>query len=140
MRKLWLVLCSVFLLTSAGLAQMKTTSAPPMPAELQRVRAALEKYQDPVAAIRDGYFSTVACINFPHESLPGHMHYPKGAMGVHFINPQLIGPVLDPTKPQILLYEPDAGGKLRGVACSAGNRKGAAQALQPRVRGTDGRP
>jgi hypothetical protein len=34
-------------------------------------------------------------------------------MGVHFINEQLVGPVLDPMKPQILLYEPDAGGKLR---------------------------
>jgi hypothetical protein len=64
-------------------------------------------------AIRDGYLSTVACINFPNASLPGHEQYPKGAMGVHFLNEQLVGPVLDPMKPQILLYEPDTSGKLR---------------------------
>jgi hypothetical protein len=27
-------------------------------------------------------------------------------MGVHFLNPANIGPNLDPTKPQILIYEP----------------------------------
>jgi hypothetical protein len=73
----------------------------------------MEKYQDPVVAIRDGYLSTLACVNFPNEPLPGHEQYPKGAMGVHFLNAQLIGPVLDPMKPQILLYEPDASGRLR---------------------------
>ena len=35
-------------------------------------------------------------------------------MGIHFLNPQLIGPVLDPMRPQLLLYEPQ-GGKLRLV-------------------------
>jgi hypothetical protein len=84
-----------------------------MTPELQRVRAELEKYKDPFAAVRAGYFSTLACINFPHESMPGHVQYPKGAMGVHFLNPSLISPVLDPMKPQILLYEPDANGKLQ---------------------------
>lgn len=90
-------------------------AASPMPAELQRVRAALEKYQDPVVAVRDGYLSTLACLNFPHKSLAGHEQYPQGAMGVHFINARLVGTVLDPMKPQILLYEPDASGKLRLV-------------------------
>lgn len=84
-----------------------------VPPELQQVRAALEKYQNPVVAVRDGYLSTVFCVNFPNEPLPGHEQYPKGAMGIHFFNSQLIGPVLDPMKPQVLLYEPDAGGKLR---------------------------
>jgi hypothetical protein len=35
-------------------------------------------------------------------------------MGIHFLNFQLIGPVVDPMRPQILLYEPQ-GGKLRLV-------------------------
>jgi hypothetical protein len=35
-------------------------------------------------------------------------------MGIHFLNPQLIGPVPDPMRPAILLYEPD-GDKLRLV-------------------------
>ena len=30
--------------------------------ELQHARAGLEKYQDPVVAVRDGYFSTLACV------------------------------------------------------------------------------
>jgi hypothetical protein len=88
-------------------------AASPMPPELQSVRAALEKYRDPVVAVHDGYLSTLACLNFPNEPLPGHEQYPKGAMGVHFMNEQLVGPVLDPMKPQILLYEPDASGKLQ---------------------------
>ena len=36
-------------------------------------------------------------------------------MGVHFLNLQLIGPTLDPTKPQVLIHEPD-GDNLRLVA------------------------
>jgi hypothetical protein len=96
----------------AQAAPTKKPAPSEMTPELQRVRAALEKYQDPLLAVHDGYLSTVGCINFPREALPGHEPYPKGAMGVHFLNPGLISPVLDPMKPQILLYEPDAGGKL----------------------------
>jgi hypothetical protein len=36
-------------------------------------------------------------------------------MGVHFLNTSLIGPALDPTKPQVLIYEPH-GDRLRLVA------------------------
>jgi hypothetical protein len=39
------------------------------------------------------------------------MVYPPGAMGVHFLNPANIGPKLDATKPQILIYE-QVGDKL----------------------------
>lgn len=99
--------------TSAQAPPETKPAAPPMPPELQQVRAALEKYQNPVLAVRDGYLSTVSCINFPNEPLPGHEQYPKGAMGIHFFNSRLIGPVLDPMKPQVLLYEPDASGKLQ---------------------------
>ena len=98
---------------SAQTTPKTTPAASPMSPELQKVRAALEKYRDPLVAIHDGYLSTMACINFPNEPLPGHEQYPKGAMGVHFINAQLISPVLDPMKPPILLYEPDASGKLQ---------------------------
>ena len=100
-------------MTSAQATPETKPAASTMPPELQRVRAALDKYRDPVVAVHDGYLSTLACINFPNEPLPGHEPYPKGAMGVHFLNAQLVSPVLDPMKPQILLYEPDSGGKLR---------------------------
>lgn len=78
------------------------------------MRAALEKYRDPVVAVHDGYFSTLGCVEFPHAAGAGRLPYPAGGMGVHFLNPSLIGPVPDPLRPQILVYEPD-GDKLRLV-------------------------
>ena len=94
-------------------AQAKQAGAPAAAAkltpELMSARDALAKYADPLVAVRDGYFSTVACVDFPHGAKDGPVDYPPGAMGVHFLNPANIGPVLDPAKPQILIYEPDAG-------------------------------
>jgi hypothetical protein len=78
---------------------------PDLPAELAEVREALNRYQDPIAAIRDGYLSTLGCVA-----------YPNGAMGVHFINSTLIGPKSDPFRPPLLVYEPTTGGRLRLVA------------------------
>lgn len=79
---------------------------PRLPAELVAVRDALRRFEDPVVAVREGYFSTVGCVA-----------YRNGAMGVHFLNPSLIGPTLDPMRPQILVYEPvDRGRRLRLVA------------------------
>jgi len=79
--------------------------------ELQATKAALAKYSDPFAAVKDGYFSTVACIDFPTGVTDGNVEYPAGAMGVHFLNAANIGPKLDPAKPQVLIYEP-VGDKL----------------------------
>jgi hypothetical protein len=82
---------------------------------IQTTRTALEKYQDPIAAVRDGYFSTVACIDFPSGGTLATMNYPAGGMGVHFLNPRLIGTKLDPAHPQVLIYQPIAD-KLHLVA------------------------
>ncbi len=93
-------------------AQGKTpASAAALSPDLAAAKAALSKYADPFAAIRDGYFSTLACIDFPHGAKDGPVTYPPGAMGVHFLNPANIGPNLDPAKPQVLIYEP-VGNKL----------------------------
>lgn len=76
-------------------------------AQLSRIRIALDKYKDPVAAVRDGYFSTLVCIDFPHGGEhSGDMSYAAGGMGVHFLNVGLIGPQLDTLHPQVLIYEP----------------------------------
>lgn len=75
------------------------------PPDLQAVRADLEKYQDPIVAVHDGYFSTVACVEFPKPGKAGEMAYDAGGMGVHFFNPALVGQPLDPKRPQVLLYE-----------------------------------
>ena len=121
-RSLASLAAAVALLTVAPssplLAQAKQQGAAggASPATIAAVRAALDKYKDPVAAIRDGYLSTVGCIDFPggtteHGEKGMTMDYKPGAMGVHFINMALVGPKLDSTKPQVLLYEP-VGGKL----------------------------
>src|SRR5687768_17462015 len=86
-------------------------SSSAMAPELQAARSALAKYSDPFAAVRDGYFSTLACVDYPKGLMDGSIEYPPGAMGVHFLNPANIGPNLDPAKPQILIYEP-VGDKL----------------------------
>jgi hypothetical protein len=82
---------------------------------LQEVRKGLEKYNDVIVAVHDGYLSTVGCVEYPKGAAEGSMQYAPGGMGVHFINPGFIGPTLDATKPQVLIYEP-VGDKLRLVA------------------------
>lgn len=88
-------------------AQGKSAMTP----ELEAAKAALAKYSDPIVAVRDGYFSTLACVDFPKGATEGSIEYPPGAMGVHFLNTANIGPTLDPAKPQVLIYEP-VGDKL----------------------------
>jgi len=84
----------------------QAAAAPPkLPPALESVRAALDKYADPVVAVRDGYFSTIACVDFPEAGGAGHLPYPAGGMGVHLLNPGAIGPQLDTLRPQVLIYE-----------------------------------
>jgi hypothetical protein len=99
----------VFLSTAASAAYAQDG---PDRATLDRLRSALQKYQDPVVAIHDGYFSTLGCVEIPKAGGPGQVPYQPGGMGVHFLNVQAIGPIPDPGRPQVLLYEP-VGDKLR---------------------------
>jgi hypothetical protein len=99
----------------SSLAPNAQESLPTLPPDLERVRSALDKYQAPVVAVHDGYLSTVGCMAYPQGGGPGRVPYSPGAMGVHFLNGQLIGPEVDPLRPQVLVYEP-AGDKLRLVA------------------------
>jgi len=113
------LLLALSIVPGVAQAQAKQAGAPmaavKLSPELVATRAALEKYQNPLVAIRDGFFSTVACIDFPKGAVDGPVEYPPGAMGVHFLNTANIGPQLDPAKPQVLIYEP-VGGKLKLVA------------------------
>jgi hypothetical protein len=74
-------------------------------ADLAEVRDALNRYQDTIVAVRDGYMATLGCVA-----------YPNGAMGVHFINPTLIRPAPNPFHPPLLVYESMTDGRLRLVA------------------------
>ena len=97
-------------------AQVQQAGGPTLPRNLSTVRVALDKYRDPVVAVRDGYFSTLGCVDYPQGGTgTGLMAYKPGGMGVHFLNPALIGPKLDSLKPQVLIYEP-VGNKLQLVA------------------------
>lgn len=110
--------------------------APALPPELAAVRAALDKYQDPIAAVHDGFLSTVGCVEYPEGGSEGAMRYPPGGMGVHFLNLQWIGPVLDPARPQVLIYEPD-GDKLRLVAAEWFMPAELAGAERPKIFGRE---
>lgn len=83
--------------------------------QIDAMRAALSKYEDPYVAIRDLYLSTVGCVHYDGTKVEGHMDYPKGAMGIHFVNLTIQGPP-DPAKPNVLIYEPQGKGKLKLVA------------------------
>jgi hypothetical protein len=95
-------------------AHAQAASGPSLPPELVAVRTALDKYQDPVTAVRDGYLSSLGCLTYTAGDAHG-MSYKAGGMGVHLINVGNIGPTLDPMKPQVLIYEP-VGDKLHLVA------------------------
>jgi hypothetical protein len=110
-----LCLSLIAALGAAALAPTAVAQDPALTPELQKVRAALDKYQDPYVAVRDGYLSTVGCVHYPQAGGTGRVPYPPGAMGVHFLNLALIGPVPDPMRPPILIYEP-SGNTLKLVA------------------------
>jgi hypothetical protein len=112
----------------------QAAAQPALSPELEQVRATLDKYRDPVLAVHDGYFSTVGCIEYREGGREGTMQYAPGGMGVHFLNMQLMGPTLDPAKPQVLIYEPD-GDKLRLVAAEWFVPMGAAGQTRPTIFG-----
>lgn len=113
-----LPVASIFLIAlpiATVAAQVKQQGSAVTTAALNATRAALDKYKDPLAAVRDGYFSTVGCVTYPAGGGHGAMQYKPGTMGVHFLNTANIGPKLDSLHPQVLIYEP-VGDKLRLVA------------------------
>lgn len=128
----------------AALAGLMTIAVAPvanaqpatLPPELAAVRAQLDKYRDPIVAIYDGYLSSVGCIEYPKGGVEGSMQYPPGGMGVHFLNPQFVGPALDPSKPQVLIYEP-VGDSLRLVAAEWYMPAELAGAARPKIFGQE---
>ena len=79
----------------------------PAGALAEAVRAATEKYKDPAMAVADGY-AAMPCVSGPAA----------GAMGIHYVNAANVQDgVIDVTKPEALMYEPQADGtvELLGV-------------------------
>jgi hypothetical protein len=98
MRRLLSILAGGLLVASLGIGITLAGDGRLSP-ELQAVRAAVAKYHSVDQALADGYFAASPC-----ESSPA------GTMGIHYINPALFGPGLDPQQPEILLYIPRADG------------------------------
>ena len=117
---------SIGLVTLA--AMMMTTAPPPVIAQshgphaatamaapaargisefVQIVRESTERFRDPAVALAEGYAPHFGCVTGSHE----------GAMGVHFVNfPLVADGVLEPGRPELLVYEPLANGRLKLVA------------------------
>ena len=114
MKAVLLARAIVVALASLAAVPAPVSAEEPSAAELDAIREALAKYKDPYVAVRDLYLSTVGCVHYDGMKMPGHMEYPKGGMGIHFVNLTVQGP-LDPKKPNVLIYEP-VGDKLELVA------------------------
>jgi len=68
------------------------------------VRESTERFRDVAVAQAEGYALQFGCVSGSDT----------GAMGLHFVKGSLVGDdVLDPTRPEILIYEPAPGGRLR---------------------------
>jgi len=116
--------------------ELRTSAKPTLAPEYEQLRAALDKYQDPIVAVHDGYLSTVGCVAFPKGGSEGTMPYAPGGMGVHFLNMQLIGAPIDPGRPQVLIYQPE-GDSLRLIAAEWFVPVQAAGDQRPRVFGRE---
>ena len=90
---------------SMNMAMSSAAPSATQQAQLDSARTLLAKYADPFAAMRDGYFSSVACIEYPQGGALGEERFVPGGMGVHFLNPGLVGQQPDPVRPQVLIYE-----------------------------------
>jgi hypothetical protein len=75
---------------------------------IKTVRDATERFKDVGEAEREHYSLIFGCVSGSDA----------GAMGLHYLNGELLDEanktgILDPTRPQIVLYEPTADGSLR---------------------------
>jgi hypothetical protein len=101
-----LAICLV--LSGLALAQhaMQSTGAGDQSNLVQTVRDATKQYVDVNNATAAGYGPFLGCVS-------GSDH---GAMGIHYVNPNLLNGTVDATHPQALIYEPSNGQmKLVGV-------------------------
>ena len=78
-----------------------------VPAKLvETVRNATERFIDVNVAVSANYQPAFGCVSGPDH----------GAMGVHYINGALVGDgLVDATKPEALIYEPQPDGSMRLV-------------------------
>lgn len=100
-----LAIASVDLSQAAPPQQQETNSNKRQESELVRiVRESTARFKDPAAAEAEGYQLMFGCVSGPDA----------GAMGLHYVSMSLVGAgVLDATRPQIVIYEPQPNGRRR---------------------------
>ena len=73
---------------------------------VRAVRESTRRFHDVNQAKAEGYLLMFGCVSGPDD----------GAMGLHYVNLQLVGDgVLDPARPEIVIYEPVGNGQVRLV-------------------------
>ena len=83
-----------------SLVMFACSTGSPAEQALDAAKAASDKYHDVNVAMADGYVSTEECVASP-----------AGAMGIHYVNVNLIqDPELDPERPEVLMYVPTNDG------------------------------
>lgn len=92
-------------LGSSAQVKVQSTGQEDQSKLVQMVREATKQYVDINNATKDGYAPFLGCVS-------GSDH---GAMGVHYVNGNLINGTIDAAHPQALIYEPQANGAMRLV-------------------------
>lgn len=103
-----LALATAGLVVSAALPSGATTGSEASQKVAEaKLKGATAKYRFIPLALADGFVATDEC-----AELPG-----VGGMGYHYVNPErLADGVIDPNRPDILLYAEDGNGRLRLAA------------------------
>lgn len=71
---------------------------------VKAVRDATDRYRDVTVAEAEGYALMFGCVSGADS----------GAMGLHYVNLPLVADgVLDPSRPEIVIYEPQSDGRLK---------------------------
>ncbi len=102
-----LLLVAFLALSSFGLAQQKVQPAGQGDQSklVQMVREATRQYIDVNNAVKAGYEPFLGCVS-------GSDH---GAMGIHYVNGNLLNGTIDVNQPQALIYEPSPNGQMKLV-------------------------
>lgn len=98
------LISGVLLVLSLAFGTLALAGNGPLAGDLERIRGALARYNSVAQAERDGYIPGSPC-----------EEQPAGGMGIHYVNPALMAPGIDPLRPEILLYVPNANGQLKLV-------------------------
>ena len=105
MNKLRTGVCLTAIALLASSPALADEAKPKKPSPLvEKVRNATAQYLDVQIAIANGYLPG-PCVSGPNQ----------GAMGVHFINGNLLGKEINAETPEALIYEPMRDGRMRLV-------------------------